>query len=480
MTALALLLTLLSPPPRLVLLQLGEPGKDRMENVLAQALTEAGRVEPVVLSNTDPVYREAANSGRLGDPPADRKGALRAAEVLGAEYLMEYRVERYGERRKGIAVLLRRGKSVWTDTQIVANSVAQRTDADGSLLSIARTWAIRLGEGPFRPAAGESPGAVAPPSVDPLPMDVSEPPVTAPAPPAPDEDAAVEATVASLLKEDKLSRALATVRDAVDQRPLSAPRRRLLVKLLIRTGGYVIAAEEARRASDLLTEGGAGLRLDAARAWLLAGRPDEAKNDLNEALARGAGAEAQALLADLELRRGRPEVALRAAESALKAGPSEDALLSRAIARAMLGGAEGVAADLGVLAGLKTDDAGTAARYARAVTVVDPSTPRLGDEIRSLIQRAAVRRTDAAVMETADDLGRRIASRIALGAGLPAPTAKALAAARRALALRLLAQSVEELRSYLGSGEEDALRDARISLGEGLAAAKAAIELEAA
>lgn len=468
------LLTLaLVAPPRVAIVELPpiEAGKGSsafLANPLAQALELRGAVSPVVLSLSDPVFREAANAGRVSVPEVwDRKKALAAAAAIRADYLMEVRTGRYGDLLRADLTLLRGGRQVWKDTQRVSSNVGGRADDAGAAANAIRNWIPLLEGGPLK---GYAPVTLSPVAADPVPVS-TQPPVTAPPPPAPDDDEALNRQIDRWIAEDKLGRAIGVARDGVDRSPLSSSRRRTLIRLLSRSGDHHTAAGEARRSGILLPDRPIFL-VDAAREWMALGELDEAKRDLNEALARGVGAEAQSLVAEIELLRGRPEVALRAADEAMRAGPSPDALFSRALARALLGGADGVRDDLKTLAGLKVDDAVRAGRHARAIAILDPAAKRAGDEIRSLITRAAVKREDPAVLDATDDLARRISARIALLEGVPPSVAETEKAAKRLLAHRLYAQSLEEVRAWIKEGDADALRDARIDLGEALRSLK--------
>jgi hypothetical protein len=61
-----------------------------------------------------------------------------------------------------------------------------------------------------------------------------------------------------------------------------------------------------------------------------------------------------------------------------------------------------------------------------------------------------------------------LATRAAFLEKLPAPTIHKKSHSQRILALKLLVQSLSDVRSYIETGEEDSLSDARLNLGEAL------------
>lgn len=208
----------------------------------------------------------------------------------------------------------------------------------------------------------------------------------------------------------------------------------------------------------------------AARAWIQAGRPKEAQDELNEAVAHAPDAPAtRLLLAEVALADLNPERALPHLDAAIKAEPTPDAFYLRALCRAMLGGVDGLKLDLDEMSHRepKAADADIDRRYRLAVSVFDRLNKRDGLEIRDLIQKAAIKPKDAGLHDGLTAVEQRLAARIAFMEMMATPATLQKTHDRWLLADKLLAESLVNVRSFIG-GADDALTDARMNLGEGI------------
>jgi tetratricopeptide (TPR) repeat protein len=260
------------------------------------------------------------------------------------------------------------------------------------------------------------------------------------------------------------------LRDAVDAAPQDVTRRVALVRTLLLLSQPELAAKEARRAAELLPDK-IELRAMAARAWMQAGREDEAMADLNEAVARDPNSvETRTLLAEVNLSKGRPQQALEHLDAVLKEKPTGDIWFQHALCKAMLGKRDDVVSDLAEAkkAGMAASPQDVAARYGVAATLLDKSVTQIGNDVRSLMQRAQVRRTDPEVGQIATTQRDLTAAWAAFLDVLEVPQLHRSSHDRRVLAFNLLSQSLGDLGKFLSTNDEDSLAESRINLGEAL------------
>jgi len=464
--------------PRVLIVQVAQPGKEGDPNLpvadfLAQNLDTEGRVSSIVWGVADPVFREAALSGKLKEVP-DRptvKQAIPVADRLGAEYVLSVKAFRSGKAVKGVVELYRGGRKVWSDEQNLEVSVSGAFDKSGTAESIARTIALRLNAGPFNSLTIK-------PKVETPEADKGQAPIQvtiAPPPVAPKDNGGLRNEVAALLKDQRRAAAITTLRDAVDADPLDLERRTLLVQVLGESDAPA-AALEARRAADLAPEK-VGMRVEAARAWLRAGRNDEAQKDLNEAVARNPeGSDVRVLLAEVSLRRGDANTALEHLDRAIKTQDTAEARFLRAVCRASLGGIDGVKLDLQAMDKLNPEKSphDVIRRYDMAATTLDPLFKASADAARSLMQRTIVKPKATETQEALGEARRLVLARVALLAGMPPPSERKASHERWILAHKLLAQSLADLQSFADGGGDEALTEARINLGEAVKQSQAA------
>lgn len=496
-----------------------------LSNALAQQFDEDGRLQSVVWSLSDPTFREVVSRpGRTNYPvePTVRE-ALAFASRERWEYVFIVEGFRSGGDVFGSAVLYRAGREIWRDPgkpdsrqlktyrQMLDKKAITKEQYDDQIRklnyramqliqaaggeydtvrSLARTWVQQLAVGTLRTLPGHArqatpepnPGQGPPidPPVLPTPTPTASPGPDNPAQPV-DDFAAIRDKTHQLIDDGNALAAIALVRDAIDAKPLDMRRRQLLIDALIAAGMAAEAASEARHAAQLAPESVEGW-LVSVRAWILLGKLAEAQADLNQAIARAPeSVEVRLMQARLCLKQRQPAKALDHLAVALGKGPLAEAHYLRALTYAALGNSQLAAEDWMKALALGLADPDSPARYVEAVETIDDSVEGQGDELRSLLSRALVRRTDPEVRVILEKNVQASAGRLAFLQNLKLPDAHRKSHEQQVLALKLLAQTLSDVRRYLESGEEDTLADARINLGEalkGLAIARQALKNE--
>jgi tetratricopeptide (TPR) repeat protein len=448
---------------------------------------------------TDPVFREAVDKGLVPqdvDNPTLSQ-AQSAAGKVRAEYLLAVDMVKGEGEVLGAAFLYRNGRQIWKDPDInygpmlghlrdrlkkkdltqeqfdlsvlrlkmrgISVQLGSQFGEEDTARSMARSWTQMISTGPLA-------GLPKQPHVETPEPDQGQVPSNIGASPKIGDDAKWRTEFQDALKVGDSSRAVAIVRDAIDASPMDAERRLALVKLLRRSGEYVIAAGEARRAAELLPEHGE-FRALAARCWIQSGNHDEAQIDLNEAIARSPeSAETRQLLGEVAIANGEYETAIEHLDKAVAAGNSGDAYYLRSIARAMLGDIEKAVADTqqANAAGLSTDPDESEMRYALVATIFDEGVTAIGGDIRTLQQKAQVMRTEKAVRDEYAAVLKKVSGRETFISALPVPAGHETSHGRRVLAYKLLSQCLADLDLFLRKGSEDILTESRINLGEAL------------
>lgn len=469
-----------------------------LANYLAQELDNEGRVSPIVWSMTDPVFRAAAMSGKLSVPEIPKlDDAFQSSDQLGAPYVIWYKIAFEKGKWHGTVDLYHLARKTWHDEASLLVSTEGKLDDDATWESMARTFATKLNAGPLKKfpsqpsvktspaAAGQTPKIPLIPE-SPVPRAKIDPPIPSPKTPTSvipkipgDLVAQGPATltkddlsrdVDSLLKAGKTSTALLRARDGVDAQPLNLERRALLIRVLRDGGQEQAAAEETRRLAELEPDNPT-LRLEAAQAWIDMGRYDDAQAAINESLARDPNRpETRILQSKLALKMLMPDLAVISLESVIKQSPTGQAFGLRAVARALLGGEDGVSLDLSHGAKLSQDIAPSVALadYRFQMSVVDAAFKQQANELRTLFQIVTVKPKEASSQEQLDKHIRVLQAEGRLLMEVFVPSAHQLSHSQRQLAQRLLIQSLMDLRSFAQGGSEDSLTDARINFGEAI------------
>lgn len=486
--------------------ELGDPNI-AVTNMLAGQFEKEGILAPVAWSNADPIFRAAINEGIVKKPSEvpSIAAASDVAKKLKLEYVIFIRTYQRGGNVLGRIQLFKNGKLVWKDPEKATEVLKSDQDIkptvtkdkkgnvtkvfkpettkledrmiaingpDGLMLddcaaSLIRTWTEFLKTGPLK-GQTFSPRINTPNASPGLQPDVPSEATTIKAPQVDNKQLLQDLDV--LIKSGQGIQAVLILRDAVDVAPQDLERRMALVRTLLLVGEPELAAKEARRAAELLPDK-VELRAMAARAWMQAGREDEAMADLNEAVARDPNSrETRMLLAEVNLAKGRPQQALEHLDALIKDKPTADAWFRHALCNALLGQKDAVLADLAKATelGLATAPQDAAARYTEVVEVLDRKVTVLGNDLRTLHQRARVRRTDPEVKQIADDLKAVVNACLAMVSNVQAPRIHQSSHERRILALNLLIQSLTDLSGFIATNDEDALAEAQINLGEAL------------
>ena len=447
-------------------------------DTLAQALEEEGRCDPIVWSEADPVFRGAQLDGRVPQTNSPSPNDVQAAQkALNCDYVILTQVQVQGTALAGRIDMYKGVKAIWNDTERMDPGRSSANDVNNALLSVARTWAIRISAGPLKTIKAEPKPPAAPgPSQGQIPKSPSSDPV----PHVTDSSQAI-ADYQKLMADKKVPEATNLLRQAVDNNPLDVALRIQLIQHLTKLGRTREAAEEAQRASLLLPESDQ-LRAMAAKAYLNSGQSDLAENQLNEALARNPDDPAtRQMLADMALNGLKPQAAKDHIDVAMKKAPSKDLAYRRALCDAILGDAAGVQSDLAQAAQLSNWSSSEEETSKFCMAVLGQAMDQSVGDLRSLNQRAAVKSDDPDVAKEIDDQLAIVQARQAFVDGWAAPAAHRKSQGMFSLALKLLSQSLSELKAFLSDGSQDTLTDAGIDLGESikrLASAREALAAE--
>ncbi len=458
--------------PRVLIVQTGVAfsGTDDpnlpISNRLASEFDEDGKLEAVVWSLADPIFRAATTAGKVQHRESPSLAeALAAAKALNAEYVITAQASRNAGSYKGKVELFRNGKSIWKDEQNIAVKNTTASDIESSQLSLARTLVMRLSgealKGLTSQRTAETPALIQGQAPVQVTIPVAIPPKK--------DNAPVLRNAESLLTANRPAAAVQALRDAVDSDPLDAELRIALINALLLVDPTA-AAEEARSAAEVMP-GVAELRTLAAKAWMRAGKPDEAQTDLNEAMARNPdGAATLLLLAEIGVANLKPERSVDHLTKAIEAGDSAEARYLRAFCYALSGSTEAMRTDLDAFAKLEPTPSPVeiGRRYAFAADVLDRSIQLDANSVRALLQRAIVKPNDKDVLEAVELARRKLRGRGAFGERVTVPAAFKSANEKRMLSYKLMAQSLSDLLGYMAGGGDESLTDARINLGEAI------------
>lgn len=475
--ALAVAASAQEPAPEVLVAQILLPGP-RDENdpnvliapYLAEQLQQDARVQPILWSMADPLFRRYVETGIVSD--FDERPSIaevrETARKLRVDWVILVVGQKTEDRLLPFIELFRgtRPGAEWkfgtdAETQEMEYTVLvnNRPDWDSSARSIARTVALKMGEGPFS-RFPRRPVAVTP---DPQPGTTFEGP-TVNIGPALQGNALERA--GALIQAGNWGPAILLMRDEIDANPTDPAPRVALVQALTQNGLPEQAALEARRAAALTQDGNA-LRLAAARAWLADANVDEAQKDLNDALARGAdGPEAWTIQGEIHLLRGESQRAVDRFARALEVEDLPAARMGLAIAYALAGRADEAADQFAQVRSLGPDAIDLA--YRRAIQLVDRSLIVLIDELRTLPQVARLKAREPEVIARAATAEARVRALSALMGSIPVPERFRGSHDQRDLAHKLLAQSAQEILVFAQTADEDLGSGAAISLGEAL------------
>jgi tetratricopeptide (TPR) repeat protein len=448
-----------------------------LSDALAQALMEEGKSDPIVWSQTDPVFRDAMLDGRV--PTTDKptpNDVLQAQKALDCEYVIFTRSELKGTAVSGRIDMYKGTKSIWNNVESFDPKRSLSIDLENAMRSVARTWALRISIGPLKSVKAEPrPPAMAAPSQGQIPKSPSADPI----PRVTDSTKAISDYKALMIAK-KVSEATNLLRQAIDTAPMDVKLRIQMIRHLQEIGRGREAAEEARRASALLPDD-PELRAIAAQAYIDSGQTDQAESQLNEALARNPeDPSTRLMLADIALNSLKTQAAIEHIDAARKKAPSKDLAYRVALCDAIEGNASAVQSDL-TQAGLIGIWSGTPEEtYRFCMRILGKAMEQSIGDLRSLHQRASVKPDDPEVATAIDEQLAIVQARQLLVDTWKAPSAYQKSQGILSLAMRLLSQSLSELKAFLSDGSKDTLTDANIDFGESIKQLSAARDALAA
>jgi tetratricopeptide (TPR) repeat protein len=442
-------------------------------NPLAEALDKAGQVTSVVYSKEDPIYRAAMLDGKVPKPlnKPNEKDLFTVAKTIGATYVIWIdssvkKIYQQGFESKGVnskLTLFRGGRKAWEDEQNQITAFSGNVDQFATLKGIATSFANKLALEPWKDLKKQD-------TAVPQTIGKGQAPIV---PDTKDDDpilndfAAVLDQVKSLVSSNRITAAELLLRDAIDAAPREPARRLALINFLKEYNQTAEAVTVTIAAAAAL--GDPTLTATAARILLDSGKKAEANQIVNDVIAIAPNHEPVRLLAaELRMREANPAQGLKHLEVVLKTSTSAESYYMRAICRALLGAEDGTRLDLE--RARKEDLSVVNTLYVRCNTIIDEAMEVEGPDLRSLFQKAVLNRKADEVSDIIDSQERLAKAMIVL-LGESSPSVKFdKSHASRVLAFNLLVQTLSELKQYVATGEEDALTEARIDLGEFLRA----------
>jgi tetratricopeptide (TPR) repeat protein len=455
---------------------LGPDANDlNVTEAVADALRGEGRVSVVRWSQQDETFKNISESTSLTEGPTDEL-ISEFARRLKARYILVVEASRLNGRlfpRADLFQVGRRG-TLWTTgpkrSQGNESIVVMRgTEVDWAATgnSLAKTWALQLSQGPFKNLQREveMPNPVAP---------------TETGPRAPRVELGAAAGAEALDQAQKLidsgrtDLAILYLRDAVDANPFEPERRILLSELLDRRGLALQSADEGRRAARLVS-GKPDLWLVSAKSWLIAGKPDQAKLDVQEALARGADSPlAHRLLGDISLMQGDLTKARDEYSIALEKEDKPRTRLGLAVVFALTRQPE---LSQAILEPVKVGPEGLSITdYAFVLQLAEPSVRALAADLAAFMPRARVSKDKEALAKESEALVRRSSSLASLISLVKAPTRHNPSHEGRVLAHKLMLQASEEAHSFVKGTDPEAEMEVVLSLAEALRQLNTAVD----
>lgn len=447
--------------------------------IFAEILSQEGRTIPVVWSELDPLFRSYLDERLIVGERVDPKqeDVVRTARNIRAQYILAVEAVIIDANLHPRIQLYQvgRGSPIWRygfdndNTHSFLISVDNVPDWDATARSLGQTLAAQMFAGPLKEFAG----AVGPVDVNPGTSGggggstISQAGIaTIVDPPPPVVDAAASKAVMDEaqkhIEEGRTDLAILLLKDAIDLDPFEPERRILLVELLSQQGMNEQAADEGRRAARLSVDN-ADLWLAAARCWMLAGKPAEAKQDIQEALARGAdGFLAQRILGDINLFEGRLSQAIEAYEKALGFEDRFPARMGLALAHGLNGDADASEAQL--LAAKIPAGGATPEQYYFTIQLLDLAASDLAKKMSVLLPSIRVRGSEMA--SAADEIERQATALARILSKMPPPEAHTRSHGERTLAHKLLSQSALEMVAFAKQGDKDAGDESVLSLAE--------------
>ncbi len=437
-------------------------------NPLANELDATGQVSCVTYGIEDPLIRQAFLENRIARPEKLYKidEVLTAAKALSIPFVAWIDAQNTtlkGSNQKVLLchlVMYKNGKKVWEDSDTQGLNVGSGANMDDTIHSVMSSLNTKLQEGPFKgmaksPKAGD--GGIGKGQSPVIPDTNDDDPTL-------NDWNAIQEKVKEKLAEGKRRAAETMLRDAIDAAPTDPVRRKALIDLLQGSVDTIDAAVEVTiAAAEAL--GDPSMITKAARILIDNDKIDRANEIVKDAIvSQPNNPEVQLLQAELQLRTSKPDQALAHVENALKVKGTAEGFLLRAICRALLGSAEG--AKLDIERATKENPQILSTNYIQIASIVDSALEVEGPDLRSLVQKAELKRTADEVTEGLDAQDRMAKACLLLfGENAMNPKFEK-SHGIRLLALNLLVQTIAELRHFSTQGDAGSLSDAKNDIAE--------------
>ena len=465
-----------------------------LDSYMASALDEIGQVDPIVWSVSDTRFRQICDLHKF--PPElehpSQSEIVRVSKAVDAEYTLVVWSVRNDSTVRPVATLYRGNgfKKVWTfgdwerrmapffvgETKPMNESdlrsfqstygaeilefgavmVSDQVDWDSTSRTITRTFAHLLKQGPLKDLPA-TPKQILP-EADPgetvsIPNGVEVP-----------QGGLVQ--VESLVLEGRTDLAIVQLRDMIDQEPFEDSYRLRLTELLEKEGLFIEAAREAIRGGQVGKKPLPFYQI-AARNWLRAGILEQAREALNNVLARGGEDKmTRYMLGQYYLRTGDYDQAIEWYTLAIKNGPTPEIVYERAVAYAFSGQFDLCRDNLGSLVDVPADKLELS--YAMVVLLCEEKLESISIRLRDRIPLLRVNRTDQSLVALSvkdQELAKNLAGLLEL---TPVPNRYRISHERRVLAHKLIQQSATEVFEFATTRNEELATEGTMSLREAL------------
>ena len=440
-------------------------------NPMANELDSVGQLHSVTYAIEDPIVRDAFLANKITKPQRffTFEDVLTAAKTINIPYVLWIEGQnanvKFGKQQQKVlnckVTLYKNGKKVYEDTDNQSVSLSKDGTPDDTIRSVMSSLNTKMQSGPLKglqkypkagiPIVGKGQSPIIPETND-------DDPVL-------NDWIAIQERVKNSLADRKFVVAEMLLRDAVDAAPADANRRRALIDFL-QTHNRVDAAVDATiSAAEAL--GDPTLIVKAARILMENNQVERAGEIIKDAIVTDpTNPTTQLMEAELRMRAAMPDQALKHLEIAIKAKPSAEAYFLRGICRALLGAEDGVKLDMDRAS--KEDPQIFNSQYPRMGMILDAAFDVEGPDLKSLLAKAAAKRTAEEVTDAIDGQDRMAKACIALIVENPANIKYDKSHGMRLLALNLLLQSLTELRHYTAKGDQESLDESRTDLTETL------------
>lgn len=452
----------------------------RLGDFLAEEFDKEGRLGPVTVSLTDPIFRSWVDQGRVPDfrDTLSLDQIRKLQKSMDIEYLALIDTERIKGQLNIRLDLFKGNKKIFEEGMSPGKVViGEKEDVFAEMRSAIHTLYVHMTESVLsksRPQPKLPDIKVDPPLVpehrDPGPLKptntVKDPPQTnkQPAkqadPPVQESKSPALGQAQKLEADHQYGKAINILRDAIDTDPTSPDLRVELINCLIALKDYDAAAQEAKR-SGLLMPSQKQFKELEAKAYELSGKHSEARDALTNAAMKSPKDRATRLsLARVALLEDQAAAAEAHCNAVLAAGPEPSAFLYRWLARLEIGDFEGALSD----ATQVKEQRGVVGDSAKNwIEVYDHVIVHEAELVKLIAQKASVNKDDPNLgLGPAMDM---VSSLVSMLQTVKLPTNFEKSNARRVLALKLLNEGCAGIAQYLSTNDAD-LVDTRIAIGD--------------